>query len=267
MAQPEYLSKNPIGFLNKATGRKVTILAADVIDIVDKSNNYLRALKELCTKLDFDIYSGLGQRNLSGFVGEVFSKVFVAVAKNFVNNPHPDGRPDLLDLSTNEAFDYYNAECFSRSSYGSRIPKKALLAPFKYGGLEVKASIGIPISEYRTRLKEERGLSEFSVGIPRVSYLHSLGYWGHHTGCENMVGLYYDYLSELNGVPQILAVMYSELIPSKDWSKVSVGRAGSKKTSNTSLNSYGIEKLMKNPVVIRNNPTYLQALGRIGLNL
>jgi hypothetical protein len=64
-----------------------------------------------------------------------------------------------------------------------------------------------------------------------------------------------------------MAVMHAELVPSKDWSKVSIGKAGSKKTSNTSLSSSGIEKIFANPIVVRDQRVYLDKLREIGLKI
>jgi len=244
---------------------RIEVPASDVISIVAKANNYLLALKNLFKELDFNIYKTLGQRNLSGFIGEVFSRVFARELRGFMVNPHADGRPDLLDVSTDVALQYYRNECFTRSKDGSTAPNKSLLAPFRYGGIEVKASIGNPSSDYRALLREHEGLNSFSVGMPRVKYLSSITYWGHHPDCDNLLGLYYDYYQELDGTPQIAAVMHAELDPSKDWSKVSIGKPGSKKTSNTSLSSSGVGKILRNPVVVRNDPVYLEKLRGVGL--
>jgi len=263
----EYFGKGNITYLSKAKGKRVNISPAEVIGVVTEANKYLHSLEDLFKQLSFDIYVTLGQRNVSGFVGEVFPHVFATHIDGFVINPHADGRPDLLDVSSKEAHEYFRSKCFSPSNDGSIAPNKSQLTPFKYGGIEVKASIGITFSDYRARLKNKVGLNEFTVKFSRINYINSIGYWGHHTGCDNMIGLYYDYYSELGGAPQIMAVMHAELIPTRDWSKVSVGRAGSKKTSNTSLSSTGIEKFMRNPVVVRNHPSYLSGLRRIGLTI
>jgi hypothetical protein len=267
LSSPEYYGKAPIAYLNKKTGNRITVSTGDAIEIVVKSNNYLRALEGLFKELNFDIYTTLGQRNLSGFIGEVFSRVFAAEVDGFVVNPHADGRPDLLDVSTKEALEYFHQRCFSRSKDGSLAPNKSLLTPFKYGGIEVKATIGNPVNDYRTRLKKDLGLNDFYVGLPRVNYLNSMTYWGHHTDCENLIGLYYDYYVELGGCPQIVAIMHAELVPAQDWSKVSIGKIGSKKTSNTSLSRRGIEKILNNTVVVRNHSLYLSKLRQIGLKI
>ena len=79
--------------------------------------------------------------------------------------------------------------------------------------------------------------------------------------------LYYDYCVELEGTPQIMAVMQSELIPKIDWSPVSVGKIGSKKTSNTSLNSSGIQKILSRPIVVKNEIKYIEKLRNVGLQI
>ena len=265
MSSSEYFEKKPISYTGKKTGKKVIIPPADVIKIVVRANSYLHTLNDLFRELNFGIYTTLGQRNLSGFTGEVFARIFAVEIDGFVTNPHADGRPDLLDVSSTEALEHFRLKCFDHSDDGALAPNKSYLAPFKYGGIEVKSTIGNPVSNYRARLQKELGLNEFFVGLPRVNYLNSITFWGHHTSCENLIGLYYDYCDELRGTPQIMAVMHAELVPAEDWSKVSIGKAGSKKTSNTSLSLSGCEKIMKNPVVVRNHPVYLSKLRQIGL--
>src|SRR5690606_20381185 len=124
------------------------------------------------------------------------------------------------------------------------IPNKRYLAPFSYGGLEVKSTIGTPINNYVKRLRIELGIDEFYVGIPRIDYLYSINYWGHHAGCDNLVGVYYDYCEKMDGSPQIMAVMHAVLDPDADWNQLSIGKPGSKKTSNTALSASGCQKIL-----------------------
>jgi hypothetical protein len=262
----DFQERNQIFYTNKSTKKQIVVPSSKIIDIVVRSNVYLLALKDLFNKLDFDIYVRLGQRNLSGFIGEVFSSFFVKEVEGFFTNPHADGRPDLIDVSTPEALDYYNKKCFINSISNDRSPIRSCFAPFSYGGMEVKATIGNPINGYKHQLRK-LGISEFYVGMPRIDYLSTITYWGHHTSCENLIGLFYDYYKELNGVPQILVVMQSELIPAVDWNKVSIGKIESKKTSNTSLSPSGCEKLFKNPIVVINNIKYITKLRESGLSI
>ena len=259
------MEKNPIRYTNAETGSTMVVPAADVRRFVVKSNEYLLALNDIFGGVKLDLFLRLDQRNLSGFIGEVFVRFFAAEAKGLVVNPHPDGRPDLIDVSSRESLDYFKENCFSRCADGSVEPNKELLTPFRYGGVEVKATIGDRVSGYRERLRSERGLNDFAVRVPRVNYIRSINFWGHHSDCRNLIGLYYDYRGELGGVPQIMAVMHAELIPSEDWHKVSIGTPGSKKTSNTSLNSRGVSKLLNNPIIVPNDSAYQERLRRIGL--
>ena len=218
-------------------------------------------------ELDFDVFEGLGQRNLSGFIGEVFVHSFAKLTPDYASNPHADGRPDLLDLSSQVSRDYLSQQCFTKTEEGQTMPVRHLLAPYRYGGLEVKCSIGSPIAQYKKALEKDLGKTNFEIGLPRINYLNTITYWGHHVDCENLLGLYYDYYDPADGVPQILAVMHSELVGEEDWTKVSVVNAGSKKTSNTSLNSAGKIKMFNGVVAVIEDNRYLENLSRIGLSL
>ena len=57
------------------------------------------------------------------------------------SNLHQDGYPDLLLTNTGERLDYYRSLYTEKK--GKKYPKdKALFSPFKYGGVEVKATCG-----------------------------------------------------------------------------------------------------------------------------
>ena len=151
-------------------------------------------------ELNFDIYDVLGQINLSGFVGEVFSNSLVKIKKNLLLNPHADGRPDLLDLNTDTSQSYFDKCCIEEID-GRVVPKRSNLAPYKFGGVEVKFSIGSPKANYKNLLFESMGTTKFELGIPRIDYLNTITYWGHHQSCENLLGLYYDYYESAGCVP------------------------------------------------------------------
>jgi len=263
----DFFVGNPIVYRNDLTNREITIPGESVLTAVVNTNLYLHQLSLLFQELDFPIYGTLGQRNISGFIGEVFSRTFVSQVPGYLNNPHADGRPDLIDVSSPEAHAHFHEECIFLGTCGSKSHKKQLLTPFRFGGMEVKSTIGSNSSEYKQRLKAELRIDEFQVGIPRINYLSTITYWGHHTSCENLLALYYDYCSSLNGTPQVMAVMHASLDSNVDWHKVSTGKTGSKKTSNTSLTLSGKSKLLNNPIVVCKNPLYLERLSAIGMNL
>lgn len=263
----KYIECQNIEFKSKFSNKVVSVSSNDVIKAVVASNIYFQKLIPLFKEIGFDVYEILGQRNLSGFVGEVFSRTFEKSIEGFKSNPHADGRPDILDLTSKQALVYFNKECLLKERDGSLKPNRATLAPFKYGGLEVKCSIGISVSKYKELLLVDTGQKNFNIGMSRIKYLQSITYWGHHTSCENLVGLYYDYLDAAGGAPQIMVVMHSILDPDTDWQKVSIGKIGSKKTSNTSLTSQGRLKMYSNVITVVNDETYINKLKEIGLKI
>lgn len=261
-----FIPGSPISYTSKAQQSGATVSPETTIDVVVNANRYLFSLAAFFEDAEFDFYEAMGQRNLSGFVGEVFVKSFAKVVDGYGDNPHADGRPDILDLTSEEAANHLERDCFADRD-GEPVPRRSLLAPFDYGGLEVKASIGSPVAKYKAKLAEDLGVSAFSVGMPRIDYLDTIMYWGHHASCENLIGLYYDYVPELDSAPQILLVMHSELEVAVDWNKVSVGRSTSKKTSNTSLTKTGRDKLYSNVVAVIDDERYLSRLRVRGIGV
>jgi len=54
-------------------------------------------IKKIMDDIPVDIFSILGMRNLSAFVGELFARSIAKEANGlFISNPHQDGYPDLL---------------------------------------------------------------------------------------------------------------------------------------------------------------------------
>ena len=84
------------------------------------------------------------------------------------------------------------------------------------------------------------------------------------TAKEIALRLYYDFVGEANSAPQILAVMHSEL-EEADWTEVSIGKAGSKKTSNCSLTSQGKAKLIQSTIVKTSLTKYASTFDRLGI--
>ena len=263
----DFLLVSGLKYISKSTNKIIEIPPEKIVQVIVNSNLYLASLIPMFEEIGFDIYETLGQRNLSGFVGEVFVKSFQKLIDGYACNPHGDGRPDILDVTSKTSFSYFQNYCFSQNEDDKPSPIRSSLAPFKFGGLEVKSTIGNPVHNYKALLERDLNLTGFSVGLPRINYLKTITYWGHHTSCENLVGLYYDYAKEVNGAPQIFAVMHSELDSKTDWNTVSVGRVGSKKTSNTSLTPSGKGKLFNNVIAVTRKKAYLEKLKSIGLNL
>lgn len=206
------------------------------------TNEYLINLPSFFATTD-SFYEILNQRNLSGFLGEIFKKVICELDKNFIPNPHPDGRPDILHLENPSIVKHFNEECFDQIT---KLPIRSFLAPFQFNGIEVKASIG-----------SLRGAAkDFPIGKPRINDISSINYWAHHRHACNLLGIYYDFCEYNNGMPQIKALFFCSLVED-DWNKVSLGKAENKKTSNTSLNKDGISKLKNSLILYSNEQKYI----------
>lgn len=242
----------------------VFISAAEIINAANSTNVYLIKLNSVFSEMGFNLFAILGQRNISGVIGEIFSHFLAAGNDMLVNNPHPDGRPDVLCVPNKKVGEYLES-CFTLIG-GKRIPLKTKLAPFEFGGLEVKCTIGDPIPGYKEKLQKDHHINDFSIGFSRIEYLSNLNWWAHHTKSSRMLGLYYDYSKNHGGVPQLMAGFFGEL-GAENWTKVSTGNIDHKKTSNTSLNSVGKAIMKSHPVFVVDNDYYIGALKNIGVAL
>lgn len=250
-----------IDFGREIVIRNISLTSSNLISTAIDTNSYIRNLISIFNDINFDIFTSLGQRNISGFIGEIFKNILANNYPDLCPNPHPDGRPDILALDTPDAIKHY-AKCFSEVN-GRNIPVKDMFTPFKYGGLEVKCTIGSS-SKYQTLQFISDHNHAFSLYDSRVGYIDGINWWAHHSSSSNLLGLYYDYYAPFNGTPQILAAFYSELT-SDDWNAVSHGNPHNKKTSNTSLNKNGVEKMKRQCMFSVSDTDYLNQLQRMGV--
>lgn len=242
---------------------ELSLSSADLIKAANDTNEYIIKLVSTFNDLGFDLFYSLGQRNISGFIGEIYKHILSANINSLIPNPHPDGRPDVLSLDTDEIKNYYQT-CFSNVN-GRMVPIKDMFTPFKYDGLEVKCSIGNSGKAPTTRFIKDFG-HPFSLYEPRVGYLSGITWWAHHSSSSNLLGLYYDYYAPANGIPQIIAAMYSPLTD-VDWNSVSTGNPNNKKTSNTSLNKYGLIKMKSNCIFCCSDENYIKQLRSIKVSI
>lgn len=242
-----------------------TIDTKHIINALDQTNIYISELCNLFLELNFDLFEVLGQRNLSGVIGEIYSRFFCLNVSGYTVNPHPDGRPDILNLNSKESKKFFKEECFSIIS-GKSLPLKSPLTPYKYNGIEIKCTVGSPRSGYKKLLERNTGKKSFDIGDSRIEYLSGFNFWAHHQHSTDLLSLYYDYHPKVNKNPQILAAFFSN-IEHDDWHKVSLGSKTAKKTSNTSLNTSGKTKLYSGLVTIVDDETYINKFKKLGIKL
>ena len=243
--------------------RNLKISSAELISVASETNAYICNLSKIFNDIGFDIFYSLGQRNISGFIGEIYKNILAQKHPELSPNPHPDGRPDIIALDTKESIEYYKS-CFSVVN-GRSVPIKELLTPYQFGGIEVKCSIGSSSKKPTQKYISNHGHS-FNLYDSRVGYLDGITWWAHHSSSTNLLGLYYDYYAPLEGTPQILAGLYAEL-ESSDWNPVSHGKKDHKKTSNTSLNKLGLAKMKSNCMFYVSDDVYICQLKDLNITL
>lgn len=242
-------SANKFSFTGYAERASLPFTNKQIQEATELTNKYLAILPELFDSSVVQFYTTINQRNLSGFIGEVYKHVLHALCPSFVPNPHPDGRPDILDLGNPAVKRYFEKTCFDPSS---GAPIREHLAPFRHGGIEIKSSIG-----------NTPKAGELEIGQSRSSLITGINYWAHHAHACQLLGIYYDYCGLTKNSPQIKGLIYCNLIDS-DWNKVSIGRPNRKKTSNTSLNKSGVTKLKNSLIMHSAEPAYISMFSRLG---
>ena len=224
------------------------ISTEQLIHVWVNTDYFLRSIPYDFGLTPVDFYTILSQRNLSGFVGEAFASASDIELDTLRKNPHPDGRPDLLNIRSDESRAYFHNDCFD--SAGNPIRQR--LAPYRYGGIEIKATIGQGFT-----LKAD----EMPAGQQRLAYAKGINYWAHHRHACTLMGIYYDYFPSQSGSPQICALFLAD-IREEDWNKVSIGSSSSKKTSNTSLSPVGRDKIRQGLIAYRSDELVQSTLAR-----
>lgn len=224
-----------------------------------QTNSYLFSLDKECKKLKVNFFQALGQRNLSGFIGEVYKSFFADEFEIIKMNPHPDGRPDLVFYNNLE---YYNSG-FEKVN-GNYIPNKKIFTPYKYGGIEIKCTLGT--HSVSKKEKDLRNHKPFEIYESRIDFLKGITYMAHHAHNINLLGLYYDYFENSNFCPQIMVGFYSNILE-EDWGEISKPKANTKTTSAGSISKSGIEKLKQNCLFHSTNLKYTSKFSEIGFNL
>lgn len=242
----------------------LTISKEQIVSSICKTNKYLDDISLYFEELELEIFHILGQRNISGLIGEVFSRFLEKEVASLRSNPHQDGRPDLVNLHSQVSKDYFK---FSFLDDEEKYPIKSRFTPYPHGGVEIKCTIGdsrsVKKDDKAKLLNQKYSVSAFDVNVPRIDFFGGITYWAHHQDCSNLLGIYYDYYDKKNFNPQIISLFYTELEKS-DWYEISIGKADSKKTSNTSLRPSGKEKLKAGLIAIIDDERYSQVLKNRG---
>lgn len=224
----------------------------DVVDAMNYANKALKELSDTTMKFDINIFETLGMRNLSGMIGEYFARSVMKISKGKLeSNLHQDGYPDLLLVDTREKRKYFNS-LFTEKE-GKRYPvDKEHFSPFKYGGIEVKATCGStpPATQVPKPL----------IGEQRVSLINSFDWKAHHRNTNHLLAVLWDFIE---GLPTYVAAFYQDNLRVEDWGKIVQPKEdGGRTTSVSIMNTKGIKKMCKNWVAVLNDEAYIDLLSK-----
>ena len=207
---------------------------------VERAVRRTRLLMGQLAAFEIDVFTLLGMRNLSAFVGEAFAAAMILEHPElFQKNPHQDGYPDLLLLD--------EVGLVAWAGLAQRRRDKAPFSPFETGGFEVKATCGaVPTPAQCQR----RGFEKPDMGDQRVSVLKGYDWKAHHQETNHLVGLFWDFIDR---VPTIVAVFYSESLVKADWR---FQRGGGRTTSLTVMTPVGVRKMYDGWVIVINSSPY-----------
>ena len=229
---------------------ELIITNENILKSINFCNDAIRMLDKQTKQFDINIFETLGMRNLSGMVGEYFAK---SVQKNseeaLHSNLHQDGYPDLLLTNTNERLLYYYSLFIEKE--GRKYPKdKALFSPFKFGGVEVKATCGSTPSA--------KIVPKPLIGEQRIDLMNKFDWKAHHRETNNLLAILWDFIDE---VPTITACFYRNDLTVDDWGKIVTPREdGGRTTSVSIMNSVGVKKMCKGWIAVIDSEKYIKAL-------
>lgn len=221
----------------------------NIVDVINKANNGFTQLYNITKQFDINIYETLGTRNLSGFVGEHFSKCFRSCSdNNLVSNPHIDGYPDLLLNNTAEKKKFL-LENIREDETGKIHPiNKEVFSPYRYGGIEVKATCG-----------GARDGVKLLVGEQRFPHVSTLGWKAHHANVNHLLAILWDFIDE---IPTIIACFYQDHLTSIDWREPYRPKGDSHGTNMVGMSTEGIHHLCSNWWAVIDDEMYIDCLSR-----
>lgn len=228
----------------------VILSTNEVLEAIYFANNALKKLNETTMEFDINIFETLGMRNLSGMVGEYFARSIMRVSKGKLqSNLHQDGYPDLLLTDTIEKKRYFDSLYTLENGKKYPISKEAF-SPYKFGGIEVKATCGsTPSATINPKPL---------IGEQRIGLLNSFDWKAHHRTTNHLLAILWDFI---DGNPTIVGCFYQNDLTMDDWGKIVQPKEGGGRTTSVSImNSSGIKKMCNNWVAVIDNPIYIEKL-------
>lgn len=231
---------------------ELIITNSQMVNAINFANNALYSLDEQTKAFDINIFEAMGMRNLSGIVGEYLGKSIMRFSDgNLQSNLHQDGYPDLLLTNNLERKNYFKT--LYTESDGKKYPRdKSLFSPYKYGGVEVKATCGSTPSA--------NIVPKPLIGEQRIELVNSFDWKAHHRETNNLVGILWDFINE---VPTIVAAFYRNDLTIDDWGKIVQPTEGGGRTTSVSImTSNGVSKMCEGWIAVIDDEKYINALSK-----
>ena len=243
----EYIANQKVSM--KYNGKSILTIE-DVINAILFCNDALKSLNEHTQQFDINIFETLGMRNLSGLVGEYFARSVARISNGkFQSNLHQDGYPDLLLTDTKEKLSYFEKLYTTKDGKMYPIDKESF-SPYKYGGIEIKATCGStpPASKTPKPL----------IGEQRINLITSFDWKAHHRSTNHLLAVLWDFIK---GNPTIVAAFYQDNLTIDDWGEIVKPKDdGGRTTSVSIMTSKGVKKMCQNWVAVVDNEKYIQKL-------
>lgn len=224
----------------------------EVVDAINFSNEALLKLNETTQEFDINIFETLGMRNLSGMVGEYFARSIMKLSKGKLqSNLHQDGYPDLCLTDSSAKKKYFDSLYTIKDDKKYPINKE-VFSPYKYGGIEIKATCGSTPSASK--------VPKPLVGEQRVKLINSFDWKAHHRETNHLLAVLWDFI---NGNPTIVAAFYQDNLTIDDWGKIVQPKDdGGRTTSVSIMNRGGIKKMCQGWVAVLDDPQYIDLLSK-----
>jgi hypothetical protein len=241
MTDIKYQYSDTKGIVYKHNGEELFIDISKIKEALFLTNEKIKVIDTAVPEL----FSVLGMRNLSSFVGELFGKSLEGTSKGLlIRNPHQDGYPDLLAMTTSGKKEWENLK--------DNLQDKKPFSPFFEGGIEVKATCG---SVPTPAVLAKKSLKRPDIGDTRIGF--SMGYdWkAHHRLTNNLLGLVWDFI---DGKPTIVAIFYSSDLGEKEWGAIVQPKDGGGRTTSVSIMTRdGILRMYNGWIAVISDKTYI----------
>jgi hypothetical protein len=213
-----------------------TLSSGDLLKVTLAVNATLTTAGQGLGDISLQLFDIMDLRMLSGLVGELFVTELCSQHKFLSRNPNIDGYPDALDVSR-----------------GGLIDTLLSLAPgafikFEHGGLEIKNTFGLKKARAHIGHRESR--------LPKIQ--KRLVWKAHHQETNSLIALQSDFVE---GIPQVVAVFFSNELSQADWTKKQNPKEGSTMTSFSQTTSDAFDKLRRGLMLYRKDIGLDQYLG------